>query len=105
MEGKKCARNDVRQIESVEDRFEGAGAAGGPAAVTIVTLAFFVLAGAVGPLEDEREDDGFDAGGERADTKIDVVVGHFRRGTEELAIQDAEKDLHDVSRVRAFKSF
>lgn len=38
------------------------------------------------PLEDKREDDGFDVGEQGGDAEVDVIVYHFRRGGEEFAV-------------------
>lgn len=51
------------------------------------------LARAVGPVEDQAEEQSFEAGEEGGHAEVDVVVGHAARGGEELAVEEGEDDL------------
>ena len=92
LNGDKCACYDVREVQSIEDGSES-GDTMSWTSESILPAIFFVLASAVRPLEYQREDDGFNAGHERGDTKINVIVGGSCRRVEELAIQKVENYL------------
>lgn len=67
-------------------------------------MALVVFARAVGPLEDQGEDQRFDAGHERRYAEVEIVVSHRARWVEEFAIQEVENQLCMES-VRSCSTF
>ena len=51
------------------------------------------LGGAVGPVEEEAEGHGFEAGEEGGHAVVDVVVGYEAGRGEDFAVEDGEEDL------------
>ena len=67
-------------------------------AEAIDALTFSVFAGAEGPVEDEGEDNGFDASHEGCDSEVDVVVSCLLGWAEQFAIEEMEEELRtDIS--------
>lgn len=86
----KCAGDDIGHVQRIKRSTPGLRPLGWSEAQTVHFGAFFVFAAAVGPLEYQAEDDGFDASHEAGDSEVDVVVGRCFGWGEEFSIQEME---------------
>lgn len=92
LERKHSAGDDVRKVRGIKGRLHHAFALSRHAEAAELCT-FSELAGTVGPLEHEREEDSFDAGHERGDAEVDVVVCGGCSRAEESAVEEVEEDL------------